>query len=308
MALSLIQLRVFVASAQCGSFTAAAKELHMSQPTVSETIRRIEEQYGTPLFVRGARKLTLTTPGEELMPLAEQTLASADGADRALKSVTGLQSGVASIGLLRNAKYYATTDLLTSFHSRYPNVRLRVVGVNSADVADLVREGTLEAGLVVLPVDTRELSVTPLLKDEVVYATAYPWRTGPVSVEDMAAAKLILYDAHAGWRDPTRRQLAERALLKGLTLRPLIEVEQVDTALELVAAGAGETFVSRAVADSSIAPPGVRYLPLEDPLYDTVALIKKESSMLSPATRELARLARETLATFRTAESAHRTT
>ena len=141
-----------------------------------------------------------------------------------------------------------------------------------------------------------------------VYATTYPWRTEPVSVEDMAAAKLILYDAHAGWRDPTRRQLAERALLKGLTLTPLIEVEQVDTALDLVAAGAGETFVSRAVAESPIAPPGVRYLPLEDPVYDTVALIQKKSTTLSPATRELARLARETLTAFSTAESTLRMT
>lgn len=202
MSLSLIQLRVFVSAAQCGSFTAAAKELHMSQPTVSETIRRIEQQYGTPLFVRGARRLTLTAPGEELLPLAEQTLASADGADRALKAVTGLQGGTASIGLLRNAKYYAMADLLTSFHARYPNVRLRVIGVNSADVADLVRDGGLEAGLVVLPVDTSDLSVTPLLRDEVVFASSYSWRTGPVSIEDIVEAKLILYDAHAGWRDP----------------------------------------------------------------------------------------------------------
>ncbi|MCG7593164.1 LysR family transcriptional regulator [Mycobacterium sp. PSTR-4-N] len=296
MSLSLIQLRVFVTAAQCGSFTAAAKQLHMSQPTVSETIRRIEQSYGTPLFVRGARRLILTTPGEELMPLAEQTLASADGADRALRAVTGLQGGVASFGLLRNAKFYAMADLLTSFHAEYPNVRLRVIGVNSADVADLVRDGALEAGLVVLPVDTHELSVTPLRKDEVVFATSYPWRTGPVSIEDMVAAKLILYDAHAGWRDPTRRQLAERALLRGLALEPVIEVEQVDTALDLVAAGAGETVVAKAVAESAVAPPGVRYLPLDEPLFDTVALIQKQSTILSPATKELAKLARQTLA------------
>lgn len=303
MALSLIQLRVFVASARHGSFTAAAKHLHMSQPTVSETIRRVEHEYGTPLFVRGTRRLILTAPGEELLPLAEQTLASADGADRTLKSVTELRSGVASFGLLRNAKHYALSDLVTSFHSRYPNVRLRVVGVNSAGVADLVRDGVLEAGLVVLPVDTRELSVTPLLRDEVVYASTYPWRSGPVSIEDVATAKLIVYDAHAGWRDPTRRQLADRALLEGLDLTPLIEVEQVDTALELVAAGAGETFVSRAVAASPLAPPGIRFLPFDEPLYDTVALIQKQSAILSPATRELARLARETLAEFAAAHT-----
>lgn len=298
MSLSLIQLRVFVASAHSGSFTAAAKQLHMSQPTVSETIRRLEQAYGTPLFVRGPRRLILTAPGEELMPLAEQTLASADGADRALKAVTGLQAGVASFGLPRNAKYYAMANLLTSFHSRYPNVRLRVVGVNSADVADLVRDGALEAGLAVLPVETRELSVTPLLADEVLWATSAP-RRRPVSIEDVAAANLILYDAHAGWRDPTRRQLAERALLKGLTLTPRIEVEQVDTALELVATGAGETCVSHAVATSSSAPSGIHYVPFKEPLHDTIALLQKESAVLSPATRELARLARETLAGFR---------
>ena len=117
MALSLIQLRVFATSARCGSFTAAARQLYMSQPTVSETIRRVEQHYDTPLFVRGARKLILTAAGEELLPLAEQTLASAETADRALKAVTGLQGGVASIGLLRNAKYYAMADLLTSFHA-----------------------------------------------------------------------------------------------------------------------------------------------------------------------------------------------
>ena len=304
MALSLIQLRVFATSARSGSFTAAARQLYMSQPTVSETIRRVEQHYDTPLFVRGARKLILTAAGEELLPLAEQTLASAETADRALKAVTGLQGGVASIGLLRNAKYYAMADLLTSFHARYPNVRLRVVGVNSADVADLVRDGALEAGLVVLPVDTHELSVTPLLRDEVVFATSSSSRTGTISIDDLATAKLILYDAHAGWRDPTRRQLAERALLKGLTLSPVIEVEQVDTALDLVAAGAGESFVSRAVAASPIAPPGVRYLAFEEPLYDTVALIQKESAVLSPATRELARLARQTLSDSGTGDPA----
>lgn len=299
MGASLSQLRIFHASARAGSFTAAATRLRMSQPTVSEAVRRIEQLYGTPLFVRGARRLILTPAGEELLPLAEQTIAAADAADRAMKAVTGLRGGVASFGLLRNAKHYAMADLLTSFHARYPEVRLRVVGVNSADVADLVRSGELEAGLIVLPVDTAGLLVTPLIRDEVVFVTASAQRPDrPVTIEDVAAADLILYDAHAGWRDPTRRQLAERALVKGLTLRARIEVEQVDAALDLVATGAGETFVSRALTAGSILPAGLRLLPFAEPLYDTVALIQTEGGVLSPATRELARLARETLSQF----------
>lgn len=305
MSLTLSQLRIFALAARYGSFTAAARALQMSQPTVSETIRRIEQTYKTRLFVRGARRLTLTPEGEELRPLAEQAVATADAADQVLTAVHGLRGGVASFGLLRNAKHYAMADLLTSFHDHYPDVRIRVIGINSADVGDLVRSGELEAGLIVLPIDSEDLVVTPLLRDEVLYATASNRRDGsPVTIEELAADDLILYDAHAGWRDPTRRQVAERALVKGLTLSARIEVEQVDTALELVAAGAGNTFVSRAVAESGITPSGVRFAPFHEPLYDTIALIRRNSGVLSPATRELVRLAREMLSKARKATGA----
>lgn len=305
MALSLIQLRIFVAAAQQGSFTGAGAVLHMSQPTVSESIRRIEDLYGMRLFSRGGRRLVLTGAGEELLPLAEQTVASADAADQAMKAMRGLKGGVASFGLLRNAKYYAMADLLTSFHRHYPDVRLRVIGVNSSEVAALVRDGDLEAGLVVLPVDAEELTVTPLMRDEVLYATADPGRgDAPVPIEELASADLILYDAHAGWMDPTRRQLAARAQMRGLTLTPRIEVEQADAALELVAAGAGSSFFSRAFATSGSPPAHVRFLPFEEPLHDVVALIQRDNAVLSPATRELARLATEMLSVAPTVDRA----
>lgn len=291
--MTLIQMRIFLAAARFGSFTAAASALHMSQPTVSEAIRRIERHYGTPLFVRGPRKLVLTAAGEALLPLAEQTVASADAADSAVKAVTGLRGGVASFGLLRNAKLYAMADLLTRFHAEHPEVRLRVIGVNSAEVASLVRAGELEAGLIVLPVDTEELSVTPLLRDEVLYASAEQGHVAePPSMADLAARNLIVYDAHTGWLDPTRRQLAERALLEGMVLEPTIEVEQVDAALELVAAGAGDTFVSRSIVARGSVPEGLHFTPFAEPLYDTIALVHRSNSVLSPATAELSRLAR----------------
>ncbi|MFD0484288.1 LysR family transcriptional regulator [Kineococcus sp. GCM10028916] len=296
MTLTFSQLRIFALAARHGSFTAAGRALQMSQPTVSEAIRRLEQGYGTKLFVRGARHLILTTTGEELLPLAEQAVTAVDAADQALTAVQELKGGVASFGLLRNAKHYAMADLLTSFHENYPDVRLRVIGVNSADVADLVRTGELEAGLIVLPVDTEGLTVRPLTRDEVVYVTASLDRDDtPVTIEELSSTDLILYDAHAGWRDPTRRQVEQRALAKGLTLRARIEVEQVDAALELAAAGAGNTFVSRAVVDSGTAPPALRYIPFEEPLYDTIALVRRDGGVLSPATRELVRLAREML-------------
>lgn len=291
--MTLNQLRVFLASARLGSFTAAAESLEMAQPSVSELVKRLEELYGTRLFVRGGRRLILTSAGRELLPLAEQTVASAAAADRALRAVNALTGGVASFGMLRNANYYALSNLLTQFHAAHPSVRIRALGVNSVEVAHMVQEGELEAGLVVLPVDTIELTVLPLRRDEVVYASVNPEHVArPVTVADLAKRNLILYDAHYGWRDPTRRQLADRAQIEGITLEARVEVEQASSALDLVAAGAGDTFISRTIVDSGTCPSEILFTSFAEPFYETVALVQREDTVLSPATAELARLAR----------------
>lgn len=291
--MTLIQLRVFLAAARLGSFTAAAAALHMAQPSVSEFVKRIEQAYSMQLFVRGGRRLVLTAAGKELLPLAEVTVAGADAADRALRAVSSLSGGIASFGLLRNAKYYSLAQLLIDFTEHHPDVRLRVVGLNSVEVARSVVTGELEAGLVVLPIDSEGLRVTPLHRDEVLYASADPEHVAsPVTIADLAARNLILYDAHYGWRDPTRRQISDRAQLEGIVLEARIEVEQVESALALVAAGSGDTFVAKAVAESGTCPPNVMFVPFAEPLYDTIALIQRENAMLSPATTELIRFTR----------------
>ena len=93
----------------------------------------------------------------------------------------------------------------------------------------------------------------------------------------------------------TRDQIAERAASSGLTLTPWIEVEHVETALKLVATGAGDTFTSRAVAASTACPDGLGVVSFDPPIYDTIALIRRENRPLSPATREIARLAQQML-------------
>lgn len=293
MTLTLVHMRVFLAAASLGSFTAAAASLHMAQPSVSEFVRRMEDGYGTLLFVRGGRRLILTSAGEALVPHAERTVAAADEAERALRAVTSLSGGRASFGLLRNAKYYALEALLAEFHGQHPDVRLRVVGLNSVEVASSVANGELEAGLVVLPIDGEGLRITPLQRDEVLYVSADPSHVRhPVTIDELAERRLVLYDAHYGWADPTRRQIAARAQFAGVGIEPMIEVEQVESALALAAAGLADTFVSRAVVEGSGFPAGLRTVPFAEPLYDTIALIQKENAVLSPATSELIRLAR----------------
>ncbi|CAB4629207.1 unannotated protein [freshwater metagenome] len=294
--MTLAQLRAFVLSANLGSFTAAAEALGTTQPTVSGLVRKLEDNHGLALFVRTARNLVLTAAGIEILPWARRAVDAADGAEDSLSAFRGMTGGVASLGVLRNASYYFLSNLAEHFHREHPGVRTRLIGQNSVEVAAAVRSADLEAGLVVLPIDDDGLDVTPLMRDEVMWASADPLRVAsPMTIDEIPKAPLILYDAHYGWSDPTRRQLAERAQVIGLKLEPLIEVENVEVALSLVGRGMGDTIVSRAVTRSAGFPSNVMLAPFAEPLFDTIALVSRVDTILSPVTAELVRMATDML-------------
>ena len=290
--MTLTQLRAFLGAANLGTFTAAAAALGTTQPTVSELVGKLEIECGVELFVRAGRRLRLTAAGTELLTWAQRVIEGVEGAEQALNALRGLTGGVASFGVLRNASYYFLSDLAERFHRERPSVRLRLVGQNSFQVAEGVRSGELEAGLAMLPIPDEGLRVRPLLRDEVLWVSSDVTRTTqPMSMDKIPAAPLVLYDAHYGSNDPTRRQLAERAQRYGIRLEPLIEVENVDAALALVARGIGDTMVSRSIVKSASFPAGLHSTPFAEPIYDTMALLVRENATLSPVARELVRMA-----------------
>lgn len=294
--MTIAQLRAFLCALELGSFTAAAAELEMTQGSISELVARLERELQVALFTRGGRRLVPTPAAIELKPHAEQALGAIRNGIETVRSLTALESGTCTFGVLRNAAYYALADLAETFHHRHPNVRVRLTGINSALVARSVASGEIEAGLVVLPVEESGLSIRPLFRDEVLYASARrPAYAGDVAIDEVTRTSLVLYDAFAGWDDPTRRQLLERARLRGLTIDPAIEVEHVETALSLVASGSVDTIISRTIAESDALPSGIHTFPFAEPMYDTIALVQREGVSLSPATRRLAELAEQML-------------
>jgi DNA-binding transcriptional LysR family regulator len=297
--MTLQQLRYFLATARHGSFAGAADELLLKQPSVAEQVRRLEAELGVPLFARRKRRMALTAAGEALRPYAEHALATCqEGAD-AVREHRTLRGGVASFGLPRNADLYELTDLGAEMHARHPLVGMRLIGQNSVDVAEAIRDGRLEAGLVVLPVDDERLDLEPIMRDEVLYATADPARAArPLSTEALAESSLVLYDAHYGNADPTRRQLHERLQRIGGRLSPRIEVEYLAGALRLARQGVGDTIVAKAAIDAGMLGGGLYTTPFEEPLYDTLAVAKQRDLPLSPATRELVSIALDRLRAF----------
>jgi DNA-binding transcriptional LysR family regulator len=291
------QLTYFLAAAEHGSFSAAADELHMAQPSLSEQIRRLEAELGVSLFVRARRGLTLTEAGRMLRPHAERTLAEARDAIEAVRGVRDLSGGTVAFGTFGSAHHYLLAGLIQDFRTRHPSVRVRAVGQNSVEVADAVREGELEAGLVTLPVDDRGLDVRTAMREETQYVTADPARAAePMTIERLAAAPLILYDARWGAEDPTRRQLLDRAQRAGVTIEPEIEVEYVTAALELAARGLGDTISARSIVITRGYGKKLLGTPFDPPLIETFAFIRRRNSQLSPATREFIGLAEKRVA------------
>jgi DNA-binding transcriptional LysR family regulator len=264
----------------------------MAQPSLSEQIRRLEAELGVALFVRVGRGLELTEAGRLLRPHAERTLASAREAAESVRGVRDLTGGTVAFGTFGSAHHYLLGGLVQDFRTRHPNVRVRVVGQNSVEVADAVRDGHLEAGLVVLPIDDRGLDVRPAMREEILYVSADPERVRePMTIEQLAAAPLILFDVRWGNDDPTRRQLRERAQKAGVKLEPQIEVEYVTAALELCARGLGDTVCPGSIIITRGYGRKLAGVPFAPPLYDTFAFISRRNAQLSPATRAFMELA-----------------
>ncbi|MDX6659033.1 MAG: hypothetical protein QOH62_3826 [Solirubrobacteraceae bacterium] len=296
--MNLQQLQYFLASFDRGSFSAAAEALHLAQPSVSEQVRSLEAELGVELFIRVGRGLVPTEAGRELRPHAERVLHAVEAARESVLAVRELRGGTAAFGIWGHARFYPGMDIVADFRKRHPNVRIRLLGLNSAEVVDALRSGDLEAGMVALPIDDRGLDVRPITRDEIVYASTDPARLrGKIDIRRLSAAPLILSDASYGAMDPTRRQLAELAQREGVTIEPEIDVEDVESALALVAQGHGDTVVSRGVLWSigSRLSKRIGWAPFAEPLYDTFAFAWRRGAQLSPAGREFLALAEDRL-------------
>jgi DNA-binding transcriptional LysR family regulator len=286
--LSLQQIRCFCAAVELGSFTAAATALRVTQPAVADQVRRLEDALGVDLFVRGGRGVVPTEAGHAFTDHAIRTLRALEDAAGSVESRTSLGHGRVSLGTFNVPSAWRLDELVGAFLRRHPGMTVRLVGRNSSWSADRVRRGELEAAIVVLPIDDAQLDVRPLVRDEVLYVSADPARAErPVTIEHLASRPLVFYDAESAERDPIRRQLAERAQADGLRLRPRVEVESMDLALRLVAAGVGDTYVPSAYTRAAYYPQGLHSTEFRPALHDTLAVITRRAARLAPATREL---------------------
>ena len=217
---------------------------------------------------------------------------------REVRDITG---GTVAFGTFGSAHHYLLAGLLQDFRTQYPQVRVRAIGQNSAEVADAVRDGQLEAGLVALPIDDRGLDVQPAMREEVLYISADPERLKePMTIERLAESPLILFDARFGADDPMRTPAARARTERGREARAADRgrVRRPPRSSSPRAASATRSRSQQMIRSRGLARK-LGGVPFDPPLYDTFAFITRRNAHLSPATREFMRLAEKRVEALR---------
>jgi hypothetical protein len=177
---------------------------------------------------------------------------------------------------------------------RHPGVRVELVGQNSAEVQTELRSGRMEAAVIAIPVAESGLEVRPVMRDELVYVSADPDRCArPVTPAMLAAGPLVLSEASWGNRDSTRAQLLRAVQGVGGALQPRVEVEDVETALEVAASGLADCVTARGVLHrlGDRLPPALGWVSLRPRLFDEFAVVHRRGTALSPAAALMVELA-----------------
>ena len=256
--MELQQLRYFVAVADTGKFTAAARDLHVAQPSISKQVRKLEDELGAALLERRRTGVALTDAGAILLPWAKRMLADLDGARSEVAGLATLERGRLSVGATPSLSTVLLPRVLAAFHAEHPGITLSVVEAGSRDLVDRLAAGELDLALVILPVRREELfETTPLIREELVLAVAksHPLaRRKTVRVGDLRGVPLVMF------RDGYDLRSATITACERAGFHPTFAVEgaEMDGVLRMAAAGVGVAVVPRMVVERGGPLVGVR--------------------------------------------------
>ncbi|HEY3138377.1 MAG TPA: LysR family transcriptional regulator [Blastocatellia bacterium] len=257
-------LRTFKAVADAGSFTQAASRIHLTQAAVSVHIRHLEEEIGAPLFLRVNKKLYLTEAGRALLGHAEAIILAHDEAKAELAAIGGpsrgrLHIGVASTTIIVNP----LPEILSEIKRKYALLDLSVVGGTSEWIIEQIIAGTIDAGLVSLPVEASDVLTETLRSDRLVAAMNPQHklaRSRVISGEDLSSELLIL-----GEKGGNTRRLIDLFFEKN-KLEPniVMELQRTEAIIKMVELGFGVTILPRGSLHKQLARGTLRTVPVRD--------------------------------------------
>lgn len=245
--MDLRRLEVFVKVAELGSFSRAAEALFLTQPTVSEHVRGLEEDLGLQLLDRLGRGAVPTPAGEVLLGYASRILVLMREARQAIDQFQGRLSGELVMGGSTIPGEYVLPALIGQFKAKYPDISISLRVGSSRQVSEWVEEGRVEIGVVGARPASRALQARELMADEMVIVVPadHPWngRTG-VMLADVRTQPLILRERGSGTREALERALAAAGTELG-AFRIAGEMGSTQAVKQAVRAGVGIAMISR---------------------------------------------------------------
>lgn len=193
--MELHQLRYFVAVAQTGNFSRAAERCHVSQPSLSQQILKLENRLGQPLFNRLGRRAVLTDAGRLLLDRASAILAAIDDAERRLRAGDELHKGRLALGAIPTIAPFLLPKTLERFVRQCPQVELIVREDVTSQLLPAVLEGELDLAIVALPIADDRLQAEPLLAEPLFAALPTNHilaQRRHITIQDLAGERFIL--------------------------------------------------------------------------------------------------------------------
>lgn len=276
-------LRVALAIADAGGYTAAARALHVAQSSLSRTVQETEQRLGVVLFERTTRRVQPTRDGKEFLAIARRVLAEYDAALAHFEGYLAGARGSITVAALPSIAATLLPPVILAFRAKRPEVTVAVCDGLSGEVLDRVHSGQVDMAVTVPMAQAEGLASIKIAVDE--FSCVFPaghrfTQQDEVRWDDLEAEPLVAFDETSSIRWHTDRVLADREVSTG----PMTEARNIGAVAGLTAAGLGVT-----VAPGLVLPmmrfAGVETRPLVDPV------VRRDICLLHLPHRPLSRTA-----------------
>ena len=280
----LHRLEIFCRLVELKSFTRAAEAVYLSQPTVSEHIRSLEEMLGEKLVDRLGREVVATPAGQLLYKYARRLLRLQEEAVQALRQFSGRVAGTLLIGASTIPGTYVLPRLVGMFKELHPEIQMVLGIANSRQVANEVLAGEVEVGVVGASWNDPSLEWQEVFADELVLAVppGHPWAGRAIAASELGDAHFLMRERFSGTRKVMLDYLGEQNVTLA-DLKVVAELGSSEAVRQSIKARIGVGILSRqAVAEDvqhgSLAIVKIKELTMRRPFY----LVKRRNRVLSP--------------------------
>ncbi|GIO22235.1 LysR family transcriptional regulator [Oceanobacillus sp. J11TS1] len=283
--MELKQLTYFKEVAKHKSVTKAAEQIHISQPALSKSIKSLEEELGTPLFIRTNKMIDLTDAGNVVLEYTQEISNLVDEMKLTLSDLTNLSVGQLNIGLPPFIGSLFFPDVMKKFHESYPNIKLDITEYGGARVVKSVEEGEFELGVAVLPLDERIFNVYPIVKEEMklIVHKDHPLASyEKVNVKDLRDEEFIFYHEDFALNQIIRNHFFTIA---GFEPKILFKSMQWDLMSEMVAANLGIAILPQSICNRLFTK-DIKIISFEPTIMWKLAVITKKGKYISNAGRK----------------------